>query len=105
MAEQRDERFETPGVSLLQGIQVSLTVIAADVQREVAIFDEHHGRQEACDAAVAVLEGMDLDEAMMQPGSLDYRVFVHLLEQAHQLVHLRSDLLHRRVFVDSTPSQ
>jgi len=62
---QRDEWLQAMLVGRLQGIEIGRLVAASDDEREQAVLDEHMRRDRTGDAAVAVLERMDLGEAVV----------------------------------------
>ena len=102
--EQVDERLEVAAVRGFEGVEVWVAMLlVADHEDQVVTLEEDGGRQRARDAAVAVLEGVDLREAVMQPGGLDLRADAlatsWLVVPREQPVNLVLDELWRTVLV------
>ena len=82
-SKQGDERSQIAAVRRFERLNVNPSLIAVDDERKPSGAQEYEGRQNARDASVTVLKGMDLREAMMQPGGFDFGrdVFLRLMCQ------------------------
>ena len=73
---------QVTAIRLFKGMDVACPVVARDRDRQVAVLDQIPVHQRSTGTAVAVREGMDLHEAVVQPGGDGHRMgrcFVHLL--------------------------
>ncbi len=76
--EELDQRLQITIVGGFQHSNVTAAVIVSNNQRKPIRPNEDQGGQRTCQAAVPVLERMDLDKSMMQPSGLRFwrNVFV-----------------------------
>ena len=96
-----DQGLQIAVIGGFQRTDVLRSIPVPDHQREPTGLDKHQRGKRACNTSVAVLKGVDLREAVVQPSCLDLRLDVVVLEmQRDQLVHLRIDLLRRAVLMN-----
>lgn len=101
--EQCDQWMEVTIVGPFEGVDVGLSIAAVHDKGKPPWTKEHEGGDRLGDPAIAILEGMDLSEAVLQPRGLDLDRDAGgdmLSMEVDEAIHLRGDLLRGAVLVN-----